>query len=71
MSDPQPQTPTLQLTPKARLALYLFSAIGSILVAYGSAKGWGWFGEAELGAWASVVALINGLAAMNVRSGPR
>ncbi len=46
----------------------MLCALGSIIVAYGSAKGWGWLGEAEIGAWSSIVALVNGLAAVNVRS---
>ena len=73
MSPPDPEgspTHALNLSSEARLGLYVFSALGSIFVAYASAKGWAWMGEAEIGAWSSLVALINGLAAMNVRSGP-
>jgi hypothetical protein len=61
-------THALNLTAQTRLGLYLVSALGSIIVAYGSAKGWAWLGEPEIGAWSSLVALVNGLAAMNVRS---
>ncbi|QIK66518.1 hypothetical protein G7072_09280 [Nocardioides sp. HDW12B] len=59
---------TLNLNPPTRLSVYVLCALGSIIVAYGSAKGWGWLGEAEIGAWSSIVALVNGLAAVNVRS---
>jgi len=60
--------PTLNLPPAVRLGLYLFTAFASIAVAYGSAKDWDWLGEAELAAWSSIVALVNGLAAFNVRT---
>ena len=56
---------------KVRRAIYIATAAISILLTYGKAKSWGWTGDAELAAWASVVALVNGLAAFNVQTGPR
>ena len=61
-------TPTLRLAPRVRLWIYIVTAFGSIVVAYGNAKGWSWLGEAELAAWSSLVALVNGLAAFNVKT---
>jgi len=56
---------------KIRRAIYIATAIISIFLTYGRAKGWSWVGPAELAAWGSVVALVNGLAAFNVQTGPR
>jgi hypothetical protein len=56
---------------KVRRAIYIATAAISIFLTYGKAKNWGWVGEAEIAAWASVVALVNGLAAFNVQTGPR
>lgn len=66
-----PDNPTLGLSARARLGIYMVSALASIVIAYGNAKDWGWLGEAELAAWSSVVALVNGLAAVNVRAGTK
>jgi hypothetical protein len=60
--------PTLRLSPRIRLWIYILTAFGSIVVAYGNAKGWDWLGDAELAAWSSLVALVNGLAAFNVKT---
>lgn len=62
----QDDNPTLKLGPTTRLWIYIATAVGSIFVAYGNAKAWGWLGEPELAAWSSIVALVNGLAAFNV-----
>lgn len=63
--------PTLNISARTRLTIYLVTAIASIVVTYGSAKGWSWLGAAELAAWSSIVALVNGLAAINVRTGTK
>lgn len=55
--------PTINIPPKVRFALYLLSALGSVVVAY--LAGRGIIGEAETAAWAGVVAIVNGLAAAN------
>ena len=55
--------PTVNIPPKARFALYLISALGSVVVAY--LAGQGIIGESETAAWAGVVAIVNGLAAAN------
>jgi hypothetical protein len=56
---------------KIRRAIYIATAVISIFLTYGKASNWGWVGEAELAAWGSVVALVNGLAAFNVQTGPK
>lgn len=53
--------PTVNIPPAVRFALYLLSALGSVIAAYLFAKGL--VGDAELALWAGVVAIINGLAA--------
>lgn len=68
MSDP---APTLNIPARARLVLYVATALGSLLLTYGIAKGVGWLGDPEVALWSGIVALVNGLAAVNVRSGPR
>lgn len=55
--------PTINIPPKARFVLYLLSALGSVVVGYLAARGF--IGDAELAAWAGVVAIVNGLAAAN------
>lgn len=57
------------LRPVVRFTLYLIGALGSIVVAYTTAKGWS--GDAEVVAWGGIVAIIQGLAAANVPSRPR
>lgn len=47
-----------------RVAVYVVSGLGTLIVAYGVDKGW--FGDSEVALWAGVVALVNGLAALNV-----
>jgi hypothetical protein len=66
-----PDNPTLNLSANLRLAIYIVSALGSLVIAYGQAEGWGWLGESELALWGGIVALVNGLAAINVRTGAR
>lgn len=51
----------INIPPAVRFALYLLSALGSVVAAYLFAKGY--VGDAELALWAGVVAIINGLAA--------
>jgi hypothetical protein len=65
--DPAPHT-SVDQSARIRRAIYIATAIASILVTYGTAKGWHWLGEAELAAWGSIVALVNGLAAYNVQT---
>ena len=55
--------PTVNISPKVRFALYLISAIGSAVAAYLFARGY--VGDAELGLWAAVVAIVNTLSAAN------
>ena len=55
--------PTVNISPRIRFALYLISAIGSAAAAYLFAKGY--VGDAELGLWAAVVAIVNTLSAAN------
>jgi hypothetical protein len=55
--------PTVNISAKVRFALYLISAIGSAAAAYLFAKGY--VGDAELGLWAAVVAIVNTLSAAN------
>jgi uncharacterized membrane protein YphA (DoxX/SURF4 family) len=61
-----PNMPTVNLSPGLRLALYIVSALGSLVAAYLFAKGL--VGEAETALWAGVVALINAVAAANVNN---
>jgi hypothetical protein len=56
---------------KIRRAIYIATAVISILLTYGKARNWPWVDEPELAAWGSIVALVNGLAAFNVQTGPR
>ncbi|MGH9271151.1 MAG: hypothetical protein ACRDZ2_07745 [Ilumatobacteraceae bacterium] len=58
--------PTISLNPTVRFCLYLVAAIGSAVAAYLFAKGV--VGDAELGLWASIVAIINGIAAANTNT---
>lgn len=67
VTTPPASEPTLQAAPLVRLCVYVVTAFGSILLTYGKASDWGWIGEPELAAWASIVALVNGLAATNVQ----
>lgn len=55
--------PTINIPAGIRFALYLLSAIGSVVVAYLFARGI--VGEAETAGWAGLVAIINGIAAAN------
>jgi hypothetical protein len=58
-----PVMPSINIPPTVRFSLYLLSALGSVGMAYLFAKGYA--GEAETGAWAGIVAIINGIAAAN------
>ena len=58
--------PTISLNPTIRFVLYLVAAIGSAVAAYLFAKGV--VGDAELGLWAAIVAIINGIAAANTNT---
>lgn len=58
--------PTISLNPTIRFVLYLIAAIGSAVAAYLFAKGH--VGDAELGLWAALVAIINGIAAANTNT---
>ena len=60
--------PTISLNPTVRFALYILAALGSAVAAYLFAKGV--VGDAELGLWAAIVAIINGIAAANTNNGP-
>lgn len=55
--------PTINLNPTVRFVLYIVAALGSAVAAYLFAKGY--VGDAELGLWAAIVAIINGIAAAN------
>ena len=57
---------TISLNPTVRFCLYLVAAIGSAVAAYLFAKGV--VGDAELGLWAAIVAIINGIAAANTNT---
>lgn len=59
--------PTVSLNPTFRFLLYIVAALGSAVAAYLFAKGL--VGDAELGLWAAVVAIINGIAAANTNTG--
>lgn len=59
--------PTINLNPTVRFVLYLVSAVGSAVAAYLFAKGL--VGDAELGLWAALVAIVNGIAAANTNTG--
>jgi len=63
--------PTLNIPARVRLILYVVTALGSLLLTYGIAKGVGWLGDPEVALWSGIVALVNGLAAVNVRAGPK
>ena len=56
----------VNIPPKVRFALYVVSALGSVVAAYLFARGI--VGEAETGLWAGVVAIINTISASNVSS---
>lgn len=58
--------PTISLNPTVRFVLYLVAAIGSAVAAYLFAKGY--VGDAELGLWAAIVAIVNGIAAANTNT---
>jgi hypothetical protein len=58
--------PTISLNPTARFVLYIVAALGSAVAAYLFAKGY--VGDAELGLWAAIVAIVNGIAAANTNT---
>ena len=53
--------PSINIPPKVRFYLYLFSALGSIAIGYAVAKQY--IGDAEVVAWTGFAGLINGLSA--------
>lgn len=61
--------PTISLSPTVRFVLYILAALGSAVAAYLFAKGL--VGDAELSLWASIVAIINGIAAANTNTDAR
>lgn len=52
---------SINIPAKVRFYLYLFTALGSIVVGYTVAKGY--IGDAEVVAWTGFAGLINGLSA--------
>lgn len=46
-----------------RLAIYVVTGVGAAVVAYLATKGI--IGDAEVGLWAALVAVVNGMAALN------
>lgn len=56
--------PSVNVPAPVRFGLYLFSAIGTVLIGYLMAKNY--IGDAETAAWGGLVAIINVLAASNV-----
>lgn len=54
----------LNIPPKVRAGLYLFTALGSPIAAYLLAKGV--IGELEMALWAAEVTAVSALAAFNV-----
>jgi len=58
----------MQYNPPAnvRAILYVVSAIGSVLVSYLSVKHL--IGDAEVGLWSGLVAVVNTMAGLNVSS---
>lgn len=52
------------LHPKIRLAIYLVTGAGTLVVSYLSIKHI--IGDAEVALWAGLSALVNGLSAVNV-----
>lgn len=49
---------------KLRIALYVFTALGTPIIAYLSAKGY--LGELEVALWSAEVTIVAGMAAFNV-----
>ena len=58
--------PQITLSKNVRLALYLIGAIGGAVVTYLVAKDV--IGDAEVGLWTALSALLSTLAAANVRN---
>lgn len=54
---------TANLSPRARLAVYVVTGVVSAVVAYLVSKDI--IGDAEVTLWAAIAALVNGLAALN------
>jgi hypothetical protein len=75
MASPDKPAPALDPGPKLnlpgnlRLGMYIATSVISLIITYGVAKGWSFLGDAELALWAGIVALINTVAALNVRTG--
>ena len=56
---------TVHLPSKVRFGIYIFTGVGSLVIAYLSTVGV--IGSAELELWTGLSAFVNGLAALNVR----
>lgn len=58
----------MQFNPpaKVRVALYVLSALGSVVVSYLSVKHF--IGDAEVALWGGLVAVVNTMAGLNVSS---
>lgn len=61
---------TINIPPRLRFALYIAAALAGITGAYLADKAFGWWGPAEAKALASVIALVNILAASKVTIDP-
>lgn len=57
--------PPVNIPPSVRFALYLISAVGSVVVSYLLAESY--IGENETALWAGLVAIINAVAASHVQ----
>lgn len=53
----------VNLPPKVRLGIYIFTGIGSFVVAYLKVKGY--IGDPEMALWVGASGFVNGLAAIN------
>lgn len=61
--------PNINPSPNVRFALYILGAVGTAVVGYLAATGR--IGEAEVGLWAALAVLLNGLSAANVNKPAR
>lgn len=62
---------TINIPPRLRFGLYIAAAIAGIAGAYFGDKAFSWWGAAEGKALASVIALVNVLAASKVTVDPK
>jgi hypothetical protein len=56
---------TFNIPPKARIALYILTIIGTPVMAYLKAKGI--VGDLEINLWSAEVVAVAGMAALNVK----